>query len=58
MVHDVGLAGLHACGGLLGAALLAARAGVVAELRARLEVLYAYMWMMGPDPPSASRAAE
>ena len=46
MVHGVDLAGPKARGGLFGAALLAVGTGVVGEFLARLEVLYADVWML------------
>ena len=58
MVEDVDLAALQACGGLLGGPLLAAWPDVIGELPARLEVLYADVWVVGLDAPGAGRAAK
>jgi hypothetical protein len=56
VVHGVDLAPLQARGRLQGGPLLTVFAGVVAELLARLEVLYADVWMVGFYAPVAGCA--
>jgi len=58
VVHGVDLAGLQARDGIFGAALLAAGTGVVGEFHARLEVLYADVWMLRPYAARAGGAPE